>query len=505
MSSGRRQGYLVLHSRNRRDCEDARYARPVRPWALTAAVAWLLPAAAGCDTSGTAVPPTCTIAPAAPPDWRLHADGTLLKDGLGRIVFLRGVDGGGRSKFSPYMPFEYASEAGFPAALDAYMSRAASWGIDSMRVPFTWAALEPVQFQIDQDWLSRYTQLLAAAWSHGIWTVVDFHQDVYSECFCGDGFPCWTIPSPPPPPAPAHDCPGWPLEYLQDTSVEDAFDAFWAAGSQVQQQYVDRWDLMISAFANQPGVLGFEPFNEPSAGTASAPTFEATTLTDFYSMMIAHMTGEAGTSLVFVDATGLDGTFVSTNLNRPTGNFVFAPHFYPLTPNVDAVQSGLQTWATLGAKWNVPVWVGEFGISHNDESALAFMTAHFAAFDALGLSGTEWEYSVETTEWNDETDSVVAGDGGEYPVAGALIRPFARAVAGTGVAQSWAPATSTFTLSYAPTPGGVTEVQLPARAYPSGTSVAVTGGCYDATAVPGRLLVQANAGATKVAVTVTPQ
>lgn len=127
--------------------------RPCLRWLLAAFTPLAFPA---CDSAGTVLPPTCTLAAPTLPDWRLHTDGTVLRDALGRVVLLRGVDAGGRSKLAPYMPFEYASEADFPAALASYMDRAASWGIDSMRVPWTWAALEPTKGTTDHDWMSRY-------------------------------------------------------------------------------------------------------------------------------------------------------------------------------------------------------------------------------------------------------------------------------------------------------------------------------------------------------------
>src|SRR4051812_47637321 len=87
---------------------------------------------------------TCAIDPPGPPsvDWRLRTDGTRLVDSLGRTVVLRGVDAGGRSKFAPFAPFDYP-DGGYQSALDAYLDRAAAWGIDVLRVPFTWAAVEP--------------------------------------------------------------------------------------------------------------------------------------------------------------------------------------------------------------------------------------------------------------------------------------------------------------------------------------------------------------------------
>ncbi|HEY3817381.1 MAG TPA: cellulase family glycosylhydrolase [Polyangiaceae bacterium] len=474
----------------------------MRPWLLAIATAALLSACY--SSSGARLVQTCTLTPPSPPDWRLRADGTLLRDGLGRVVFLRGVDAGGRSKFSPYVPFDYGTGQ-YAQALGAYMDRAASWGIDAMRVPFTWAALESVQGQDDADWLSRYQQLLDAAWARGIWTVVDFHQDVYAETFCGDGFPAWTLPDPP-----QMTCPNsaWQLEYFSDTDVEHAFDAFWAAGSPVQSEYLAAWDVMIARFQNEPGVLGFEPINEPAAGSANQTSFEATTLTQFFSAMVPHFRSLAPQSLVFVDAPGVDSVGATTAMTRPSGDgLVFAPHYYPVSnANPSVAYPGIESWASVGAQWNVPVFLGEFGVSHDNDGALDYINAHFAALDALGMSGTEWEYSVSADSWNSETDGVVAADGTEYPVAQALIRPFARAVAGSAIAQAWDPDAGAYTLTFTPSAAGgtsITEVQWPSRAYPGGYDVSLSGGCYDATSAPGRMLIQPSAGATQVTVTVT--
>ena len=465
-------------------------------------ITWLAPLVLffACDAKPAAR--TCTIAPPQV-DYRLVTDGTAFRDSLGRVVFLRGVDAGGRSKLAPYVPFDFSGDSDFDAALAKYMDRAASWGIDAMRVPFTWAALEPVQGQDDGQWLARYDAILDAAWARGIWTVVDFHQDVYAENFCGDGFPSWTLTNPP---APHHDCPQWGLEYFSDDGVRAAFDAFWANTDGVQDAFFAAWDVMIARTKDKPGVLGFEAINEPAAGTADEATFEATTLAAFFAKFVAHARALAPTSLIFVDATGLDAVDLSTALVRPPGDgVVFAPHFYPLTTIPDAVLPDMQKWQAVGAAWNVPVFVGEFGSRNALDSTLPFMQAHFDALDALGMSGTEWEYSQSTELWNAEADSIVDGDGTEFPVAQAVIRPFARAVSGSAIATGFDTTTSTFTLSYAPSAGGVTAVSLPARAYPSGYDVALAGGCYDATSVPGQMLVQADVDATTVSLTITPK
>ncbi len=477
--------------------------------ARVAIPALLISGLAACHSSSpaSAVPDasnatTCTIPAPAPSSWRLVADGTQFRDALGRVVFLRGVDAGGRSKFAPYVPFDY-EDGGYATALDAYMAHAAMWGIDVMRVPFSWSALEPTQGADDPDWLSRYDQLLTAAWAQGIWTIVDFHQDVYSESFCGDGFPGWTIPDAGPY---EHDCPGWQLEYYNDVGVQQSFDRFWDAGSPIQSAYLSAWSVMLARYNAMPGVIGFEPINEPGWGSGDEGTFSATTLTAFYSMMIPFMNAAAPASLVFIDPPGVDGSTVSTMLGRPDAGtgFVFAPHYYPISGATSDQQSGLTPWQAMGTAWNVPIFVGEFGASHTGTANIAYMTEVFDALDALNLSGSEWEYSVESEEWNSETDSIVEADGGEYPIAQAVQRPYARAVAGSAITQAYDSTSTTFTLSFTPA-SGVTEVAMPANIYPTGYSVTLTGACSDAATVPGRLLIQPTAGATTVSLTIAPR
>jgi endoglycosylceramidase len=470
----------------------------------------------GCGSGGVSTTGTggggsgagsCSIERPAPSTWRLHADGTRLRDALGRVVTLRGVNAGGRSKFAPYVPFDYANDGAYAAALGAYLDRAASWGIDALRVPFVWAAVEPTQGTDDEAFLVRYDALLDAAWARGLYTIVDFHQDVYSEVYCGDGFPGWTVENPP---APHHDCPDWSSEYFSDKDVNAAFDAFWATGSPVQAAYGDLWDRMAKRYASRAGVIGFELFNEPGWGTADYGTWEATTLTTFFGTMAARVHQSAPDTLVFFDVPGLDGGAVATGIGKPAGDgLVFAPHYYQLPTlgggagEPDIVKTQLTKWKNQGKDWDVPVHLGEFGISNTSPDPEAYAAAHYDALDALGLSGTQWEYSTSVDSWNGEDLSLCQADGTENPQAAAIVRPFPRAVAGEDPVFSYDAASKTATLTYTPATG-VTEVSVPARAYPKGYDVSVTGGCADASK-PGILLVQATAGANEIEVKITPK
>lgn len=419
----------------------------------------------------------------------LSVDGTRIVDDAGRTVTLRGVNAGGRSKFAPYAPFDFGDD--YDGALAAYLDRAAAWGIDVLRVPFSWAAAEPEPGVWDEAYLARLDALLDGAWARGLWTILDFHQDIYAEPLCGDGFPAWTLADAGPP---RHDCEDW-FERYDDADVQAAFDAFWADGSATRAAFDRMWSMMIARQRDRPGVIGYEPINEPHYGTASPRAWAREVLTPFYTEFAALAAGLDPGALVFVDTTGLDGVLGDTSLERPDGDaIVLAPHAYDPGAlfgfDVDPeVERRLAPWAELGAAWGVPVLIGEMGIDVEHPDAAAHLRRHLDALDALGLHGTWWEYSVAAELWNFENLSIVAADGTETPLAAELARPYVRALAGTPVAITQEP----FTVEYE-ADGGVTEIAVPARPL----RILGEGACVDER--PGRVLVAPEADVVRIAI-----
>lgn len=438
----------------------------------------------------------------------LHPDGTRLRDGAGREVLLRGVNAGGRSKFAPYMPFEH-EDATFDAALAAYLDRAATWGMTVVRVPFTWAALEPTDGTYDEAWLAKYDALVDGAWARDIAVIVEFHQDIYGEYYCGDGFPPWTVVDPG---EPHHDCPDWSFSYFSDEDVSAAYDDFWSDARGTRTRQAATWAFLAGHFADHPGVVGYEVFNEPGWGTADKATWAVDVLTPYYTDIAASIADIDPDALVFFDATGIDAVTLNTELQRPEGeNLVFAPHFYDAavlaggsSTSVD-VGSSLHQWANLGEDWQVPVLLGEYGVDADLDVAVQFMEEHYAALDDEAMNGTWWEYSVSWEYWNGEDLSVVDGDGEDRPgVVDVLARPVPRAVAGTDVRYAFAD--GALTMDFTPAEG-VTEITLPTRAGAAwvgaaNATVTGTGACADVRA--DRVYVQAYDGATTVHLVVGP-
>ncbi|MBW2526675.1 MAG: cellulase family glycosylhydrolase [Deltaproteobacteria bacterium] len=447
--------------------------------------------------------PRCAIA--APEPGALASEGSALVDQHGRVVTLRGVNAGGRSKFAPYSPFDYESGA-FGAALAEYLDRAERWGFDVLRVPFSWEAVEPQQDSWDEEFLDRYDQLLDAAWDRGMWTIVDFHQDIYAEAFCGDGFPAWTLTDPP---APHHDCPDWFLAYSTNDDVKAAFDAFWSDASGARTEFAEMWEMMATRHADRAGVIGYEIINEPSSGSASSFDWEQDVLSPFYTEYIERIQGHDADALVFFDASGIQAVFPGTDMPRPEGsNIVFAPHFYDQGALFggdvnENVRDPLAVWRDQGVDWDVPVLIGEFGVTAEHHQVREHALRMYEALDELGLHATWWEYSEAVELWNEEDLSLVGPAGDERAdMLAAVVRPYPRALAGRVANSRFDGDRGHYELTYdaASAADGVSEIVLPTGLYEAEPRIGAQGACVD---VQGdRLLVQSDPDATEVAITV---
>ena len=155
--------------------------RPHRAAGLLAA--GLLIAALTTDASSVVAPPAAFAAPTGP-TLPLGNTGRWMTDSDGRVVVLHGLNQ--VYKVPPYEP----SADGFGDDDAAFL---AANGFNAVRVGVIWAAVEPQPLSYDDNYLASIAQTVATLASHGIVSLLDFHQDLYNEVFQGEGAPAWAV------------------------------------------------------------------------------------------------------------------------------------------------------------------------------------------------------------------------------------------------------------------------------------------------------------------------
>jgi endoglycosylceramidase len=442
-------------------------------------------------------------------DARLQVvDGGELRDSLGRAVIMRGLNTGNRNKTAPFVPFPITDDIAldeFRVAADEFFAPMRDWGMDTTRLPFSWAALEPERDVWDEQYLDRYEVMVDAAWAAGLRVIIDFHQDIWAENFCGDGFPTWAVADPS---APWHECPDsqWGLKYVTNADVRASFDRFWANEDQLIDEFHVMWMKMAERFADHPGVVALEVLNEPGWGTTNdVQQWKLDVLTPFHDEVIPMLHAAAPDLLIAYDNPGIDavGLFPELTHPRPAGDYlIYGPHIYgagtygPEQPNPGELMG---EFAEHGRTTDVHVLLGEFGFQPSEEAGPAWLTDVAEALDLERMSATMWEYSYNEPLWNYEDFSMVDAAGNERVMLDAWVRPWLRAVSGEAPQFGWDAALELGNASW--TAGdGVTQIAMPRRLFgdagPSSLEITGDGACFTIDMQRSEVRVIANPGAS---------
>jgi hypothetical protein len=188
--------------------------------------------------------------------------------------------------------------------------------------------------------------------------------------------------------------------------------------------------------------------------------------------------------------------------NAQTGGLVFTP--WLIRRSFARQLNQFRRWAAerLG---NPPVLLGEFGIAFDMRNKAAYRTGDFRpqiramdrtlrALEDTLLSGTLWNYTADNTNahgdgWNDEDLSIFSRDQQRDPqdvhsggrALAAVVRPYARAVAGVLLSMRFDIRRRTFTCTFRhePTVTTPTEIFVPACQYPQGIDVGASDGAWE--------------------------
>jgi Cellulase (glycosyl hydrolase family 5) len=260
------------------------------------------------------------------------------KDKYGRYVIFRGINFAQRTKLPPYLPLvqldvKTASCEDVQQEIqnrEKDLSLLKDLGFNVVRLLVIWKAIEP---SVNQELKllpdgERYLQLVKTIIDHlyyklGIYTIIDFHQDIAHEDFGGDGFPDWTIKK---------DVyyflykiyhyffepdqlkRSWYVKYFTNKLVRRTLEDFWenrlinnTSRIPIRSHY-EKAVLQTVTFLRHsnngrrhPGILGYELFNEPYQVNFTQKEFETSHLNRLYSSIIGKMRIIDSKSFIFIE------------------------------------------------------------------------------------------------------------------------------------------------------------------------------------------------------------
>lgn len=468
---------------------------------------------------------------------QLRRDGRWLVDPQGRVVLLHGVNMVWKN--DPYYPPDTA--AGFIAADAKWL---ADHGFNTARIGTLWVGVTPdAPGQVDQAYLTQWNRVVQLLAAQKIWMLFDFHQDMMTPEYQGEGVPEWAVE---PLKGPFNQLPppmfGFPFNYFSP-QVSELFDNLWAERGTVWDGFRDAWKAVAAKWKDQPYHMGYDLLNEPWAGLEyptciflygiGCPSSDSNEIQPFFEHAIAGIRTIDKNNIVWMEPQLLaGGTGYPTGLGPITGESQLGYSFHnycPLNALFQAAQLGLIVGAlpvdtcesfennsfdqarVTADRMGAVELVTEFGASDD----LALIGRVTAGADARLIGWQYWHYK----NWGDPTtQSQTSGAQGMFTddedlstvkldKLRILERTYPQATAGIPVALSFDPDTAEFNYQYTPRAASApTEIYVPvALHYPQGYLVAVSGATITSAPNAPRLVLQNTAGATEVNVTVTPR
>ena len=230
--------------------------------------------ALGCSTtsgdSGPPAPSDPLPALQAVPD---AEDVGRIVDSTGREVLLRGVNVNAHVEYWQYDEDLFTA---YPfTAKDADMVAAMGWNM--VRLLLSWSRVEPTPGEYDAAYLDEIAESVSMLRERGVYTLIDLHQDAWGPSLVAppdevcvgsepaggwDGAPEWATFDDDQP-----RCEAFEREFVP--AVRAAWRAFFddmegPGGVGIRTRYVQMFAHVVSRFANDDSVAGYDVMNEPN-------------------------------------------------------------------------------------------------------------------------------------------------------------------------------------------------------------------------------------------------
>ncbi len=326
----------------------------------------------------------------------LGTSGSFLTNSDGQVVTLHGLNE--VYKIAPGDPLA----SGFDDDDAAFL---AENGFNAVRVGVIWSDLEPEPGVFNTMYLNSIESTVQTLGSHGIYSIIDFHQDAYSTAFGGEGAPDWAVQTD----GAANPSLPFPYNEFFNPAEQQAWESFWSNadapnGIGLENNYSQMLEYVANAFNGNPNVAGFELMNEPSPGISSflptllgSPFFDSQQLTPFYDQGADAIRAVDPSTPIFFEPNVLSNAGIPTDLGHVDAtNTVLSFHDYcefdlgPLgcIPSVSGIVGNAENYAEAQG---IPAFMTEFGATSDQAAILAPMQGA----DQHLIGWTEWAYSSQ--------------------------------------------------------------------------------------------------------------
>jgi endoglycosylceramidase len=456
----------------------------------------------------------------------LGHDGRWLTDAQGRVVVLHGFN-----MVAKLPPYDVA-QAGFGADDAAFLQR---HGFTTIRLGVIWKRLEPAPGKFDDGYLKSVATTVTTLAQHGIYSLLDFHQDMWNEKFQGEGAPDWAVVDdglPADPPA------GFPGNYFAMPALWRAFDHFWnndatSSGLHLQDAYAGAWRHVATYFRGNDAVLGYDLLNEPFPGSqwysclspAGCPVFDTQYLAPFVTRVLKAVRSADRAHLVFYEPQLSFDFSAQTAIGDPGDALTgFAFHAYcaaavgaPETPPTRAACDQVENRTMSNADQQSTtsgdaLLLTEWGATDDPDE----LTSVMAAADKHMDSWQEWTYVGGDPSGARPSEGILrdlrkppTGSNVKWAKLAILEEPYPQVVAGTPTSWAFDRTARTFDLSYRThgVAGSVrsplTTVYIPVGAFGPRYRVSVRGARVVSAPGASRLLLRTVHGASSVTVHVS--
>jgi endoglycosylceramidase len=448
--------------------------------------------------------------------------GGWLTNSVGQVVMLHGLNE--VYKMAPGDPLA----SGFNNDDAAFL---AENGFNAVRVGVIWSDLEPEPGVFDATYLQSIEQTVQTLGNHGIYSIIDSHQDAYSTAFGGEGAPDWAVQTD----GVANPSLPFPYNEFFNPAEQQAWESFWSNadasnGIGLENNYSQMLEYVANAFNGNPDVAGFELMNEPSPGSTTFlstllgnPFFDSQQLAPFYDQGANAIRAVDPSTPIFFEPNVLSNAGVPTDLGTvDASNTVLSFHDYcefslgPLgcIPSVNGIVGNAESYAQAHG---IPAFMTEFGATSDQTQILAPMQGA----DQHLIGWTEWAYSgqgdITTSASPPGSESLIYNPAD--PLTGSnvntgnldtLAEPYPQVISGTPTSYSFE--NGTFEFSYSTDKadglgsfpaGSHTTIAIPSVEFPGGYQVSVTGGEVLSAPNAAELVIVSNTEASAVNVTVS--